>query len=101
MLLDVHAHPPAMWRMADPEGAVEVYVDAMARYDLRAVVSQLRPGPDAPAELSAWEKPHAGNDYVAKLVRRYPDRLIGYCTTHPGFPRQALAELELRLIEQR
>jgi uncharacterized protein len=101
MLLDVHAHPPAMWRMADVEGAVEPYIDAMARYDVRAVVSQLRPGPNSPSDLAAWEKPHAGNDYVAELVRRYPDRLIGYCTTHPGYPRQALAELERRLITQR
>ena len=101
MLLDVHAHPPAMWRMADVEGAVGPYIESMARFDLRAVVSQLRPGPGAPAELAAWEKPHAGNDYTADLVRRYPDRLIGYCTTHPGYPTQALAELELRLLKQR
>jgi uncharacterized protein len=101
MLLDVHAHPPAMWRMEDAEGAVGPYVDAMARYDLRAVVSQLRPGPGASADLAAWERPHAGNDYTAELVRRFPDRLIGYCTTHPGYTRQALAELELRLLQQR
>jgi predicted TIM-barrel fold metal-dependent hydrolase len=45
-------------------------------------------------------RPHAGNAYTAELVGRYPDRLIGYCTTHPGYTRQALAELELRLVQQ-
>jgi predicted TIM-barrel fold metal-dependent hydrolase len=101
MLLDVHAHPPAMWPQADVEGAVGSYLESMARYDVRAVVSQLRPGPGAPENLAPWEKPHAGNDYVAELVGRFPDRLMGYCTTHPAYPTQALAEMERRLLKQR
>jgi uncharacterized protein len=107
MLLDVHAHPPAMWRSGSntsgstDAGDVEAYVAGLARFDARAVVSQLRPGPGAPADLLPWERLHAGNAHVADLVGRYPDTLIGYCTTHPGYTVQALAEFELRLVKQR
>jgi predicted TIM-barrel fold metal-dependent hydrolase len=102
MLLDIHAHPPARWRPADaPDGeALRGYLDGLARFDSRAVVSTLRPGPGAPRDLSEWERPHAGNAYTAELVARYPQRLIGYCTTHPGYRQQALAELERRLLRQ-
>jgi predicted TIM-barrel fold metal-dependent hydrolase len=51
--------------------------------------------------MADWERLHAGNDYVADLVGRHPERLIGYCTTHPGYPARALAELERRLVGQR
>jgi predicted TIM-barrel fold metal-dependent hydrolase len=114
MLLDIHAHPPALWRSSNRTAAEEAadlraYVDGLARFDARAVVSQLRPGPAAPSDPSAgsgqalaeWERPHAGNAYVADLVQRFPDRLIGYCTTHPAYTKQALAEFELRLAKQR
>jgi hypothetical protein len=93
-----------MWRPNEAEEVEQMertYIAGLVRYDARAVVSQLRPGPGAPADLLPWEKLHAGNAYVADLVRRYPDRLLGYCTTHPGYPTQALAELELRLVQQR
>jgi uncharacterized protein len=102
MLLDVHAHPPAMWRAAGAPDTddLRAYLDGLARFDARAVVSTLRPGPGAPPDLAPWERPHAGNAYTAELVGRYPDRLIGYCTTHPGYTTQALAELELRLVRQ-
>ena len=87
MLLDVHAHPPAMWR---PQGAadtadVRAYVAGLARFDARAVVSPAPPRPGRAPDLADWERLHAGNAYVADLVGRYPDRLIGYCTTHPGY----------------
>jgi predicted TIM-barrel fold metal-dependent hydrolase len=104
MLLDVHGHPPAMWRPNDDKDVAQMeraYIDGMVRFDARAVISQLRPGPGAPADLLPWERLHAGNAYVADLVRRFPDRLIGYCTTHPGYTTQALAELERRLVKQR
>jgi predicted TIM-barrel fold metal-dependent hydrolase len=87
---------------ADAESdPVPAYVDGLARFDARAVVSQLRPGPGAPENLLPWKRLHAGNAYTAELVKRYPDRLIGYCTTHPGYTTQALAEFELRLVQQR
>ena len=104
MLLDVHGHPPAMWRPNEVENVEQMeraYIDGLVRFDARAVISQLRPGPGAPADLLPWERPHAGNAYVADLVRRFPDRLLGYCTTHPRYTAQALAELELRLVKQR
>jgi hypothetical protein len=91
-----------MWRRRDAaDDGVPAYIDGLARFDARAVMSTLHPGPDAPPNLTAWERLHAGNDYTAELVRRHPDRLIGYCTTHPAYTTQALAELELRLVKQR
>ena len=104
MLLDVHGHPPAMWRPNEVENVEQMeraYIDGLVRFDARAVISQLRPGPGAPTDLLPWERLHAGNAYVADLVRRFPDRLLGYCTTHPRYTAQALAELELRLVKQR
>jgi predicted TIM-barrel fold metal-dependent hydrolase len=101
MLLDVHGHSPAMWLGRPGADDVPAYVAGLARFDARAVISQLRPGPGAPADLLPWERLHAGNDHIADLVQRYPDRLIGYCTTHPVYTTQALAELERRLVGQR
>jgi hypothetical protein len=86
---------------ASDEGDVQAYVDSLVRFDARAVMSTLRPGPNAPRDLTEWQRPHAGNAYTAELVQRYPDRLIGYCTTHPGYTKEALAEFELRLLTQR
>jgi predicted TIM-barrel fold metal-dependent hydrolase len=105
VLLDVHAHPPGMWRgeatlEARPD-LVQAYVDGLARFDARAVISQLRPPAGPPPNMLPWERAHLGNEHVAGLVQRYPERLIGYCTTHPAYPVQALAEFEKRLLGQR
>ncbi|HEV2122981.1 MAG TPA: amidohydrolase family protein, partial [Chloroflexota bacterium] len=102
MLLDVHAHPPSGGPGRSPNvDLVQDYVDALARFDARAVVSQLRPGPNAPPDLADWERLESGNEYASELVQRYPDRLIGYCTVHPRYTKQALEELERRLVQQR
>ncbi|MBI3972162.1 MAG: amidohydrolase family protein [Chloroflexi bacterium] len=103
MLLDVHAHPPAMGE-ADPSQAkakVPAYIAALERFDVRAIASQLRPGPNTPEGIHESERPHYGNEYAAQLARHYPDRLIGYCHVDPRYTKEALAELELRLLEQR
>ena len=83
-----------------PEGDLQAYIAGLERFDARAVVSQLRPLPGAPSDLSPWDRLHAGNAHVADLVQRYSDRLIGYCTTNPNYPTQALGELEHRLVKQ-
>ena len=103
MLLDVHGHPPALWRSSTASEAEDVraYIAGLERFDSRAVISMTRQGPDAPGDLLPWERPHAGNAYVAQLVERHPDRLIGYCVTHTHYTKQALAEYELRLVKQR
>jgi hypothetical protein len=34
------------------------------------------------------------NDYIAEAMRRYPDRIVGFCTVNPWHAEEALSEFE-------
>jgi uncharacterized protein len=41
----------------------------------------------------------ASNDIVLRLMREYPDRVLGQCFVNPRYPREALAEVNRCLAE--
>lgn len=95
MLFDVHGHPPR------DRGKLDVFLKGLARFDLQLVLSDLGSRsagwlPDPP--VAHWQD---GNALVAELVRAYPERLLGYCYVNPRHTRDALDEMERRLLRER
>jgi hypothetical protein len=95
MLIDVHGHPPRT------EADLPRYLDALRRWDSRLLVSHL--GPRAKGWLNEPEVPEwqLGNDECAQLVAQHRDVLAGYVYVNPAHTREALDELERRLVGQR
>ncbi len=95
MLIDIHGHPPRT------EADAPRYLDALRRWDSRLLVSHL--GPRATGwlnepEIHEWR---LGNDECAELVSQHRDVLAGYVYVNPAHTREALEEMERRLIGQR
>ncbi|HIE50593.1 MAG TPA: amidohydrolase [Armatimonadetes bacterium] len=40
-----------------------------------------------------------GNNLIADVVRRYPERFLGYCTLNPHYPEEVVAELEKHILQ--
>src|SRR4051794_26146690 len=40
------------------------------------------------------------NDGVLDAMRKYPQRILGYCFLNPGYPREALQELERCVVRE-
>src|SRR5688500_6367346 len=94
MLIDIHGHPP---RGQDGEAA---YFAALARWDSRLLVSHLGPRDRGYLAEPTFEELSQGNDHCAAFVRAHPDVLAGYCYVNPSRTREALDEMERRLIGQ-
>jgi predicted TIM-barrel fold metal-dependent hydrolase len=95
MLLDVHGHPPR-----DEAGLTDLLA-ALARFDARLLLADLgahHAGWVYEPEVSHWRE---GNERCAAFVRRYPERFLGYCYVNPAHTREALAEMERRLVGER
>ncbi|MDQ3702942.1 MAG: amidohydrolase family protein [Chloroflexota bacterium] len=92
MLLDIHGHPPL------DRSRLPAFIAALERFVSRVLVSELggreRAWQHVP-EVAHWQE---GNAMCAELVRRYPQRLLGYCYVNPEHGREALAEMEHRLL---
>jgi|GEM_PF-132023 len=94
MLLDIHAHPPR-----DP-AQLPSFIAALERFDSRVLLSELGSrtrGWVHEPEVEHWRE---GNEHCAELVATYPDRLLGYCYVNPAHTREALEEMERRLLGQ-
>ena len=94
MLLDVHGHPPR------DRGQVPALLAALARFDSRVLIAELgalTAGWEHDPSVEHWRE---GNALCAELVRQHPDRLVGYCYVNPAHPREALDEMERRLLGQ-
>ncbi len=94
MLLDIHAHPPR-----DP-AQLPSFLAALERFDSRVLLSELGSrtrGWVHEPEVEHWRE---GNAHCAELVATYPDRLLGYCYVNPAHTREALEEMERRLLGQ-
>ncbi|HEX2325154.1 MAG TPA: amidohydrolase family protein [Chloroflexota bacterium] len=92
MLLDVHGHPPP------DRSRLPGLLAALERWDSRLLLSDLGArdtGWVHAPEVRHWQE---GNEQCAELVRQHPDRLLGYCYVNPAHGREALAEMERRLL---
>ncbi|HEY7062053.1 MAG TPA: amidohydrolase family protein [Chloroflexota bacterium] len=100
--IDVHTHVPRPPHMAPSRRAaqmaqyfrspvmgmsIEEMVELYRRLQLMAVVFDI----DA---TSTDNSPGVGNDYVAEVMRRFPDVLIGWASVDPWQGRAAIQELE-------
>ncbi|CAA9210273.1 MAG: hypothetical protein AVDCRST_MAG77-2015 [uncultured Chloroflexi bacterium] len=94
-LLDVHGHPLAPPRGQEQEDAL---IAALERFDSRLLVSDLGSRSAGWAYEPSVEHWREGNQLCAELVCRHPDRLAAYCYVNPAHTREALDELERRLV---
>jgi predicted TIM-barrel fold metal-dependent hydrolase len=95
VLFDVHGHPPR------DRSKLSAFLDGLARFDAQLVISEL--GSRTTGWLSEPPVEHwrEGNELVAELVRAHPQRLLGYCYVNPRHTREALDEMERRLLGER
>jgi predicted TIM-barrel fold metal-dependent hydrolase len=110
MIIDIHTHTPTHrdkipaqevivnrhWRPDRPVHATftwKDFIDAMEPVDF-AVVFGIAPPPGSSAlEAVGIPWPHGINDMTAELVKKYPEKLIGFLSVHPE-QRDALGEVE-------
>lgn len=92
MLFDVHTHPPR------DRTHLATFLDGLARFETRALLSELASRTDGWNQDPPVEHWRQGNELCAELVRAYPDRLLGYVYVSPAQTREALAEMERRLL---
>jgi predicted TIM-barrel fold metal-dependent hydrolase len=100
--IDIHAHVPRhpdlpeygierglrkMFRMEGGPDSVERMAERYRAADVRAVIFSVD------AETETGDKPDP-NDYVADIVKRYPDTFYGFCAVDPRKGSAAVEELE-------
>ena len=95
MLIDVHGHPPRT------EADLPAYLAALARWDSRLLVSHLGPRDKGWLNVPEVDEWRLGNDECAELVGRHRDVLAGYVYINPAHTREAVDEMERRLLGQR
>ncbi len=102
--IDMHVHPGTREYLVD--GGGKYLSDALKYFHKEdAVVSvetmaEYYQGLDMMAVLLAWDTetqtglPPVTNDYIAEIVKRYPDVFIGFASVDPWKGKVAIAELE-------
>lgn len=86
-VMDSHCHLGTISRMRMLDSSAESLVRAMDRMGVDKAVATACPAcADGLITL--------GNDMVIDAVRRFPDRLLGYFSVNPLYPREAARELE-------
>ena len=101
--IDIHVHPPAPGAAASRAGvepqqrrpgqmpsesmSVEQLVEFYAKLDMMAVLLPMD-------TETATGRPPMENSYVAELVKRYPDRFIGFGCVDPWKGKIAIAQLD-------
>jgi predicted TIM-barrel fold metal-dependent hydrolase len=107
--IDMHVHLPTASFL---EGAIGPYRTAAERFFRTSVpvrtldeVARYYEELDMIGVLLAWDAetatgcPPVTNDEVAEIVRRYPDRFIGFASVDPWKGRRALAEIERAIVD--
>jgi len=88
MRIDVHSHLPA-FGLAEGSTVTNL-LEAMDRLQIDwawVSVPRLEVSP-TPTQM------HEANDLVLAALKVHPNRLKGYCYVNPGYPQEALSELE-------
>jgi predicted TIM-barrel fold metal-dependent hydrolase len=92
MLLDVHGHPPR------DRSQLAALLAGLERFDCRLVLSELGSRTAGWLPEPSVEHWREGNALCAELVAAHPDQLLGYCYVNPAQVREALDEMERRLL---
>ena len=104
--IDIHTHvpnPPGSGQSAsqqqmsryfgtDQRGTVEQMYEMYVELDIFAVIF----GVDAETTSGS---PYTGNDYTAEIVKRYPDRFMGFASVDPHKGKAAVIEMERSVKE--
>ena len=72
MIIDAHAHHGAALGMSFSD---EEFIESLDRYGIEKAVFS------STTAISGNER--EGNDAVHRMMRRYPERAIGYCVPNP------------------
>jgi len=101
--IDVHVHPPTIEYLAESGGPFFANAFGVSK-KLETFDSLIKTYTDAGVEkavLLAWDaethstRPRTRNEYVAEIVKQYPDFFIGFGSVDPWKGPKAIAELEL------
>jgi len=107
--IDVHVHPPTKEYLVDAGGK---YLEAAFKYfrlpfEVKSIEQMIEEFEEAGVEkmvLLAWDAetatglPKVSNEYIAKIVDKYPEKLIGFASVDPHKGKIAVKELE-RAVE--
>lgn len=107
--VDVHVHPPTKEFVVDAGGP---YVEAAAKkfghsIELKTFDQMLEEFSESGVErlvLFAWDaestnhRPRVSNEFVAKIVERYPDQIVGFASVDPH-KKTAMKDLEFAIRE--
>jgi len=90
-VIDAHSH-------VGHDGMPGIAGNPLHRQDAAAMVDSMDSAGIDVTMTSSWIGIHgdgpAGNELVAKTIKRYPDRFIGYATINPNYPETIDAELK-------
>lgn len=94
MRIDAHSHVPGLG-LGDGRTADDLIaaMDAL-EIDIACVSLPIVSGNPPP------ERVREANDVVLAAMARFPARLVGYCYVNPGYPREALAEMERCILDR-
>ena len=101
--IDVHVHPPTVEYLAESGGPFFANAFGVSK-KLETFDSLKKTFTDAGVEkavLLAWDaethstRPRTSNEYVAEIVKQYPDFFIGFGSVDPWKVSKAISELEL------
>jgi hypothetical protein len=104
--IDIHTHVPnppgsgssesqqqmSRYFGTDQRGTIEQMYETYVELDIFAVIF----GVDAETTSGS---PYVGNDYTAEIVRRYPDRFMGFASVDPHKGKAAVIEMERSVKE--
>lgn len=85
LVVDCHCHIGSWFNFNIPDGAAEKMMASMdvLGIDLAFITALSAIGPDY----------RYGNDQVMEVVRKYPERFLGYATVNPNYSHEMEAEL--------
>lgn len=85
MVLDCHAHVGPWFNFYIPGSGIETMIDTMNRVGIDVAFVSPLPGigPD----------PGLANRTIVEMIKKYPERLLGYATVNPSYTEKCLSEL--------
>lgn len=85
-VIDAHAHLGPFRSIYMPEASRESMIAGMERAGIEAIIV-------SPHDALFGDS-REGNAQMLEAVQASPGRIYGYCTIHPGYPRETASELD-------